>query len=786
MSIHKNSADMSIRLPELPRLVLRVGFAGSQRLPEDARQKLGARLDEVFEKIGLCLTEICPSTPIQAKDRSKVASFYDSSLPPLLRLTTGLCEGSDEVAAESLKQLTVADAGERKLSHEKLDGCLETELAAILPFDFATYRKSRKEDFLATFERQAASCAYVMTLDGIYKKTPEDTPLDKQRRARGYRAQSALMLRHSDLIIAAADPGIDGKAGGTLETVHAALRFQLPVVFIHLGTGQVHLVEPGQNFDTEVSIVDSDMDSSLEKLETWVSRIVADPDLVQPADIADSDKKEPAVSGQTESMLIEYFTESQMPPVDLVDGRRISSRREKWVWDPFIARFQSSKAPKPDVVLAPYDGYRRRATQLNYQYSGLYKGAFLLNYLLAILAVTLAAFTLLLMGDKHTGIVLQIAAVVEKATDGQSIVDTSVDALANSSNEELPPQWLLPTLVGLVSGKFLILGFILWNTRLGNRGQWNDRAVDYRYLAERLRGMYYLPLSGSFQPPTASRPQYASRVVRQSSVDWLFDAICRSVSPADLPNTAAQRFPSLVGDGEIQVRLLSLEPQIAIRAVGENWIRQQAIYHWRVAQTMGRLWKTSTVLSHSLGWTVLVLITIDLAIVIGGLFQLLPSSWNGVLHFVFPGLIFLAAVLPAAVAAFNGIRFQSECQRLAERSSVMKILLAGRPLTVAVPPISTWRWFLQLPLEWGKRLIVVVRHLFLLAPVSVPLEMSGGRWLEVVWLADRIDQFKADVEHDPGSWSLDVLELTETVAGDFVQEATEWSVLYAKELSKPG
>ena len=52
MSIRENSADMSIRLPELPRLVLRVGFAGSQRLPEDARQKLGARLDEVLEKLG--------------------------------------------------------------------------------------------------------------------------------------------------------------------------------------------------------------------------------------------------------------------------------------------------------------------------------------------------------------------------------------------------------------------------------------------------------------------------------------------------------------------------------------------------------------------------------------------------------------------------------------------------------------------------------------------------------------------------------------------------------------
>jgi hypothetical protein len=64
--------------------------------------------------------------------------------------------------------------------------------------------------------------------------------------------------------------------------------------------------------------------------------------------------------------------------------------------------------------------------------------------------------------------------------------------------------------------------------------------------------------------------------------------------------------------------------------------------------------------------------------------------------------------------------------------------------------------------------------------------MSGGRWLEVNRLVERITKSQADSNNDPGAWALDVLELTETVAGDFVQEATEWSVLYAKELSKPG
>jgi len=40
-----------------------------------------------------------------------------------------------------------------------------------------------------------------------------------------------------------------------------------------------------------------------------------------------------------------------------------------------------------------------------------------------------------------------------------------------------------------------------------------------------------------------------------------------------------------------------------------------------------------------------------------------------------PGLIFLAAVLPAAVASLNGVRFQSECARLSDRSAQMAVQL---------------------------------------------------------------------------------------------------------------
>ena len=93
----------------------------------------------------------------------------------------------------------------------------------------------------------------------------------------------------------------------------------------------------------------------------------------------------------------------------------------------------------------------------------------------------------------------------------------------------------------------------------------------------------------------------------------------------------------------------------------------------------------------------------------------------------------------------GGIRFQSECQRLAERSGVMRAMLRGR--TAAQP---------------------------------------GGRWALADALAHRIATAQTTPATDPGSWAHDTLRLTERTATDFVQEAAEWSVLYAREVSDPG
>jgi hypothetical protein len=111
--------------------------------------------------------------------------------------------------------------------------------------------------------------------------------------------------------------------------------------------------------------------------------------------------------------------------------------------------------------------------------------------------------------------------------------------------------------------------------------------------------------------------------------------------------------------------------------------------------------------------------------------------------------LFLTALLPAAVAALNGLRFQSECRRLAERSATLRVILGGRP--TAVP--------------------------------AAPPEITGGRGRQVEDLARRVAAAKhPTADTDPGAWSLDTLRLAERIAEDCTREVAEWSVLYAKEL----
>jgi len=729
MSMSTASAPNPKRMPPRPRLVLRLGFAGRKDLTPAAEALLDAALDRVLRAIAAKLVCIKPDAPKDVDKVKQITAFYADE-KPLLRLVTGLCEGADARAADALTRL-------KDGSPNAIPG-LDTELAAVLPFDVLTYRESRPENFRSTFDRQLADCAWVLVLDGTHEKPRPDTEIAKKRRARGYRAQGAFLLRHTDILVAAADPSDPGAAGGTLETVREALEFDLPVVFIHTGKANaddaIHLIEPQ---DFLPNILDSDAPKPADRdrrLAAWVSQLTADPDAALRKD-SDDDREHHRFRV---ALLTEFFHFHLSP--ECHEKRWFPQVRLK-TWEWFEVWFKSGPIPNSDPKLAPFSTYRDRATTLNRFYSGLYRGAFLLNYILAILAVFLATISLaLLVRFAHTPLEHGLLSHFEAAICGfhaGMVVSTA------------PQEWLCPLLVTLGIGKVGILLLIIRNTWAANHKNWNDRAVDTRYLAERLRAMYYLPQAGSHQPPAPAPTQFASRALHQSAIDWLFDAIVRSISPASLAAAHEAEIPSSGGVGSVKIkRLLVPKPLETIIKVRDSWLGEQIKYHHANSQTMHAMHHCIERVQKFLGWVVLFVVGIDLILLGGEHLGWWPHHWTPFLRDLTPALIAVSAILPAVIAAMSGIRFQSECKALAERSATMRVILEGRR-----PEIP-----------------------------------GSGRIVEAARLKDRVKAAAESPAADTnlGSWCHDVLRLTERVATDFVHEAAEWSVLYTKEVNDPG
>ncbi len=696
-----------------PNLTLRLGFAGNITLPEDA-SGYRTTLDAVLSVTAQHLATIAGGTVGKGAGTFHVADYYEKN-STRIRLVTGLAEGGDTEAYEALTRLAAPQVAK--------------ELAAVLGCDVLNYHDSRSSAHQASFRQQLGECAYVQVLDGAYVAGDAG----KAQRARLYRAQADVLLRHSDILLALADPEADGKAGGTVETVRKALIFELPVVFIHVKTGEIALIEPGKDLTAVLTDPHAWQPSAgvswRSALERWITTIVADPDAGLPVP-GHSGSRSDKRAEESRRFLTEYFNPTGPFKTD-ADGNRRATGHE-WLWSRFAAWFDKGPKTGADPALVPLSDYRRRATSLNYHYSGLYRGAFVLNYVLAVLAVFCAALSLVIIGkQKHTSLGETVSHVV--AVTGP---EHAPSAAATST---------FPVALAVLGAiKLVCLLFIYINTHRAKHGKWNERAVDYRYLAERLRTMLYLPRLGSFQPPAASPPQYASRVVRQSAVDWLFEAITRSVSPAAL---ATPTIVQLHGN-TLTVPLITIDAQQELTVVKDHWIKNQVAYHDRNAGQMSAMDRFLEKWGGRLNKGVIGLVVLDMLVLLlmalddhGLLVGPLAVAVHG-LHHHAHWLVFGAAVIPAAVASMNGIRFQSECQRLAERSAVVRVVLAGHSA------------------------------------------QPSGRHKEAEDLLAAIRSGQSS-SGNPGSWNADVLRLGEAVANDLVQEVAEWSVLYAKEIAEP-
>jgi hypothetical protein len=268
--------------------------------------------------------------------------------------------------------------------------------------------------------------------------------------------------------------------------------------------------------------------------------------------------------------------------------------------------------------------------------------------------------------------------------------------------------------------KLGVLVLIAVNTRQANRSAWNDRAIDYRYLAECLRTMFYLPRVMSLHLRSASSIQYASRMLRQSAVDWLAQALVRQTMPPIDRTT----------DG---LSILRADPS-ALQIIEGNWLQVQVDYHHRNALKHRRLHEWAERWSKFLNLAVIVVVVADLVITSAELWRR-GRPWLLAAEALSPWMLLLAAVIPAAVASLNGLRFQSECLRLADRSEVAAALLLSR--------------------QKEARALAERRR----------VAETGGA--------------------DPGAWTWETLALAESCARITINEVADWSVLYSKNVVEP-
>lgn len=586
---------------EKPILALTLSIAGKRDVGEAVRPGLDAALSLIFGQVEASLA----ACRAHAEAGGVLASRF-SEAAARLTLVTGLADGADQIAADLF------------LGKDGQAPGVSRVLGAILPCDAPTYVRNSPVSDHGAFERQLQACAFVMELDGSLPEPPTakaagvEARLDVVR-ARGgaFSAQSEFLMRHSDLLIAVDEEAAGGQVGGTRQTIRNALEFGLPVVLVRLGQAGVMIVRTRSDLEHPCVLVGDEARAALDSLVRELVGLTGT-----------------GFDAHYVRTLLDEFYGPASP------GRSRARRQGVLpaVWRAFESRFEAPRAAlSAQPAASAYAAYRQRASELSSYYAGLYRGSFLVGYALAVVAVTLAVASLLTL--------LALA------------LDT------------LPEAWGLPILIGLGGLKLLSVGGMTLLAKQAHEQHLSHRAADYRYLAERLRAMTFLPQAGSLRPPSHLSQPFATRVATQGIIDRLFDSIVRQAEPlATLPCSEG--------------RTVRPDAGAARRIVDHDWIAAQADYHNNNAILLQRITQWLEAGARRLNGLIVGIVLADLALLGLHLFHVLPESLAKVLETgVEPALIALAAILPAAVASMNGVRFQSEFSRLADRSEQMKFEL---------------------------------------------------------------------------------------------------------------
>ena len=594
-----------------PRLAFRVGVVGHRDLQvvdnEELAQGIRSILSQVKNGIG----------PGSAR-----SSWGYAQQPAALYLITSLAEGVDQLAAQV-----------------GLEEELGYELRCPLPFPAQAYLSHFDQEAEAArteFARLAGDRNTVLIeLDGFDQET-------RQRR-QGYREAADLVVEHSDLLLVVLDPDREGKAAGTAETLSKATAAGIPVVCMDPDdpSNPSLIVEgkesgPGPAFANDLqrqvlNVVaphreraanagdqpDSTRDDELEEAKrqqrTAWERFYREP-LARP----DAPGFSPF---QLLRLLYMVFWRGLLGLGDL--GEKLLGRSHPADPENFRAKTEASKIV--GSVQAPYKRPLEICDRLAGFYMDLYRGSFAMNYAFGAFAVI---FGLL------------------------SYFHTAWESF-----------WLV--------GELFILAGIAFNVLANRVWKWQDRAVEYRFLAEHFRHMLALAPLARVAPWTRLPAHNTHGDPDATWMNAYFRAVVRSAGlVGSLPRPGTL---SLAGDYQAAAR----------QEVSERWLLGQQRYHGRQAHRFHFLHE----LLH--GSTLVLFIATVVACFLH--MSHLGQSADEVVSDAAAGawrpgalLTILAVACPTLIAAIHGLLAQAEFHRIAARSKALAGHLARARLHLKV------------------------------------------------------------------------------------------------------
>ena len=653
--------------PAKPILALTLAVAGKRRIDAVQRVATDQALDLAFRAIGGRLAALRATELTPPLDRR-----FDLSAKPRLTLITGLADGADLIACDLFKPADTASAGREPFPD------VDRVLGAVLPCGPEDFVANSAVDGVDAYKAAARRCAFIVELDGLMQ--PQQDILDRgdpleirqlrRDRADAFTGQSEIMLRNADVLIAIDDPQDEGRPGGTRQTIGRALDLGLPVILVLLGEPGLAILHSRSDLDDPTML---DTPGAGPCLAALVDDLLS----------TDAMDLEPAEVDYIDRLLAEFFAED----VKVEDWRH-------HVWGRFERLFPPKAEPAAPAIARPrtsqvdtaeiYQPFKDRASDLSGYYASLYRGSFVLSYALAVAAVLIAVIALVL--------------------------------IAWSQGCELIKHNLGPILLVLGLLKLVVVFAIFRIAKSAKTMQLSQRAADYRYFSERLRTMTYLPHVGALRTIFNWSLPYTTRLSAQGVFDRLFAAVVRQAPPL----TTIQ--------GTVSGNFVRPDAKGAVEIIRTAWISGQEDYHRKNQIKLSAIKEGLEHLGKTFNILVIAIVAVDIVLAA----FLFAGSLHGEKHeavdiFIPPLLIAFAAFLPAAVAGLNGVRFQSECARLADRSKQMAAQL--RALGAR-------------PAESAKK---------------------AGRKVRV----------------------LDALRLAEDVTRLTIDEVAEWSAIYGKDFIEP-